>query len=400
MPWLVCLSAGLFFFYEFFQLNLFDVINQHLRQEFLIDATDLGWMSSAFVWGNVLFLLPAGLILDRFSARRVIIAALAVCVLGVFGFAISQSFLIATICHALTGIGNAFCFLSCVVLISRWFPPKKQALVIGCVVTMAFLGGMAAHTPFAYLNTHFGWREATKVDGYLGLILLFWIIWIVKDKMAARAVTQHKSDLIRDIGSAIRNQQNSYAGLYTACLNLPIMVLCALWGDSYLQQVHHVPHFEASNIVSELFIGSIIGCPLVGWLSDKQGRRKPTMTLGAVATLGLTFFLVMPIDMSPLQLKLLFLALGLFTSTQVLSYPLIADKNPAHLTGVATAIASILVMGGGGIAQVLFGTLLQYHTKTIAVPFTTTDYQFAMWIFPISAFIALFMVFLIHEKQR
>ena len=55
--WIVCLSAGLFFFYEFFQLNIFDVINQSLRQDFQIDAAQLSWLSSAYLWADILFLL-------------------------------------------------------------------------------------------------------------------------------------------------------------------------------------------------------------------------------------------------------------------------------------------------------------------------------------------------------
>lgn len=398
IPWVICLSAGLFFFYEFFQLNLFDVINQPLRQEFLMDATELGWMSSTFVWGNVLFLIPAGLILDRYSARGVILCALSVCIVGVFGFGYSHSFASAAFFHTLTGIGNAFCFLSCVVLVSRWFAPHRQALVIGCIVTMAFLGGMSAHTPFAYLNAHFGWRQAVMADGMLGLIILAWIAFIVKDKPIPAIQHTTISNLKNDLIQAVRHLQNSYAGLYTACLNLPIMVLCALWGASYLHQVHSVSSFEASNIVSYIFIGSIVGCPLVGWLSDQHGQRKPSMLIGALLTMGLTVCLVFPIAFSITTLKLLFFALGLCTSTQVLSYPFIADNNPPHLTGTATAIASILVMGGGGIAQILFGTLLQYHS--LSAQYAANDYRFAMWIFPISALVASMMVLFMRENRK
>ena len=81
MAWVVCFSAGLFFFYEFFQLNVFDVINQPLRDDFHIDAQQLSGMSSMFLWGNILFLLPAGVILDRFSVRWVILSAMLVCLL-------------------------------------------------------------------------------------------------------------------------------------------------------------------------------------------------------------------------------------------------------------------------------------------------------------------------------
>jgi MFS family permease len=395
--WIVCLSAGLFFLYEFLQLNLFDVINQPLRDAFQIDATQLSWMSSAFLWADILFLLPAGMILDRFSTRFVILTAMFICILGTVGFALTYSFAWAIIFHAFTGIGNAFCFLCCVVLASRWFPPQRQALVIGCVVTMAFIGGMIAHTPLAYLNTHFGWRNALLIDGALGVLLFVWIFFIVKDR-PTETNTKAKSTLpAPNFLPALLNPQNWFAGLYTSCLNLPIMVICALWGASYLHVVHQLSQLSASNIVSLIFIGSIIGCPLVGWLSDRSGHRKPLMIIGAIATLLTIVPLFLGIPLSEPILSVIFFLLGLFTSTQVIAYPLITESNSLSNTGVATGIASVIIMGGGGVGQVLFGWLMQHHAGMAAQHYSIVDFQYAMWMFPIAVITALLAMFFIKE---
>lgn len=398
MAWIVCLSAGLFFLYEFFQLNIFDVINQSLRDDFHIDATQLSWMSSAYLWADILFLLPAGIILDRFSTRTVILMAMLLCVLGTVGFALTHSFFLASFFHFLSGIGNAFCFLSCIVLVSRWFPPRRQAFVIGSLVTMAFIGGMMAHTPFAYLNDLFGWRQALLIDGSVGAFLLLWIYFIVKDKPADAPEIRRspQSNILPSFLMALTNRQNWLAGLYTSFLNLPIMVLCALWGASYLQVVHHISEIAASNVVSLIFMGSIIGCPLVGWLSDVQGRRKPLMIIGALATLITVTPLFLPIALSPMTLSILFFALGFFTSTQVISYPLIAESNAAEHTGSSTGIASVIIMGGGGVGQVLFGWLMTYHAHN-STHYAVADFQFALWIFPIAAFAALIAVLMTRE---
>lgn len=401
MAWLVCLSAGLFFFYEFFQLNIFDVINQPLRDDFNLDAAQLSWMSSTYLWADILFLLPAGIILDRFSTRRVIISAMMVCIIGTVGFAITNSFALACFFHFLSGIGNAFCFLSCVVLVSHWFPPRRQALVIGSLVTMAFLGGMMAHTPFAHLNEYCGWRRSLLIDGAAGALLLLWIYLIVQDKPEAVSGPQRSTSapaaILPGFLQALKNPQNWLAGLYTCFLNLPIMVLCALWGASYLQVVHQLSDIAASNVVSLIFIGSIIGCPLVGWLSDRQGLRKPLMILGALATLITVVPLFMDITLSQSALSVLFFALGFFTSTQVISYPLIAESNPTETTGAATGIASVLIMGGAGIGQVLFGMLMQYHAGNAVQNYTVSDFQYAMWMFPLTVTVALFAVLLTRE---
>ncbi|KTD74727.1 MFS transporter [Legionella waltersii] len=399
MAWIVCLSAGLFFFYEFFQLNIFDVINQPLREDFKLDAAQLSWMSSTYLWADILFLLPAGLILDRFSTRKVILTAMLVCVLGTLGFAMTDSFVLASFFHFLSGIGNAFCFLSCVVLVSHWFPPRRQALVIGSLVTMAFLGGMMAHTPFAYLNELFGWRQALFIDAAVGAVLLLWIYSVVQDKPedAADIKLTNQGQVLTSFFNALSNRQNWLAGLYTSLLNLPIMVLCALWGASYLQEVHHLPDIAASNVVSLIFMGSVIGCPLVGWLSDSQGRRKPLMIIGAIATFITVIPLFMNIVLSQMALSTLFFALGFFTSTQVISYPLVAESNHPENTGAATGIASVIIMGGGGVAQVLFGWLMTHHAGVNATSYSVGDYQFAMWMFPVATIAALIAVLLTRE---
>ncbi|MCC5013540.1 MULTISPECIES: MFS transporter [unclassified Legionella] len=399
MAWMVCLSAGLFFFYEFFQLNIFDVINQPLRDDFHLNAAQLSWMSSTYLWADILFLLPAGIILDRFSTRQVILSAMFICVIGTLGFALTHSFALACFFHFLSGIGNAFCFLSCVVLVSNWFPPRRQALVIGSLVTMAFLGGMMAHTPFAHLNEYYGWRNSLLIDGAVGVFLLLWIYKIVEDKpyIVSRRPTSGQAAILPGFLQALANRQNWLAGFYTSFLNLPIMVLCALWGASYLQVVHHLSEMAASNVVSLIFMGSILGCPLVGWLSDSQGRRKPLMIMGAIATLLAVLPLFMDLALSQFQLSILFFMLGLFTSTQVISYPLIAESNSTKNTGTATGIASVLIMGGGGVGQVIFGVLIQHHAIASAQQYTVADFQYAMWIFPLTAVAALLAVLMTRE---
>lgn len=399
MAWLVCLSAGLFFFYEFFQLNLFDVINQSLRDEFQINARQLSWMSSSFLLANILFLLPAGVILDRYSVRHVILLAMVTCVVGTIGFGLSHSFLWATIFHFLTGIGNAFAFLSCVVLISRWFPPRRQALMIGVVVTMAFFGGMVAHTPLVYLNDHFGWRQSLLLVGGVGVLLIVWLFRVLKDKPFKEPVELQRPNesMLTSFLSATKNRQNWLCGVYISCLNLPIMVLGALWGASYLTTVHQLPMISASNIVSCLFIGSMIGCPLIGWFSDSLGRRKFPMLLGALMTLLVFIPLFMHVIFSETILCVIFALIGFFTSAQVVGYPCVAESNNPNHTGAATGIASVVIMGGGGVGQILFGQLMQYHAGKTSHIYTVADFQFAMWLFPVTIFIAVMALVFTRE---
>lgn len=397
--WIVCLSAGLFFFYEFFQLNIFDVINVSLRDEFKLSAAQLSWMSSTFLWADIIFLLPAGILLDYFSTKKIILISMLSCVLGTVGFALSTHFTLACIFHFMTGIGNAFCFLACVVLVSRWFPMKRQAFVIGVLVTMAFIGGMIAHTPFAYLTQTYGWREALLLDGFVGILFLIWLGYILEDTPRHTTLQTHQKHHkpLTGFWHVLTNAQNWYAGIYTALLNLPIMVLCALWGASYLKTVHHFSDIAASNIVSCIYLGSIIGCPLAGFLSDSHGVRKSYMIAGAVTSMTIVLPLILQTTFNQAELSLLFFALGFFTSTQVLAYPLVAESNPLASTGTAIGIASVIIMGGGALGQLAFGCLLEAHADVLSSHVHRADFQFAMWLFPVACIIALLISILLRE---
>ncbi len=395
--WLICLSAGLFFFYVFFQMNIFDVINQPLRQAFQINATQLSWMSSTFVWASILLFIPAGIFVDRFCVRKIILSTMTICIIGTLGFALTTSYLLASIFHALTGIANAFCFLSCIVLVYRLFPPTHQALVTGCLVTMAFCGGMTAHTPLAYLNAYLGWRNSLLIDAILGVVILIWLFFVIKDNSPIRSSNDDALTWLKGLAQVLTTKQNWLAGIYIACLNLPIMVLCALWGATYLNKVHHLANIEASNVTSLILMGSMLGGPVFGFLSDKLGKRKPIMLLGAMGTLSMMILLVVFNNLSFIVLSCLFFSIGLFSSSQIVGYPLISESNHSHHTGLATAIASIIITGSGGLGQVLFGTLLQHHAGFMAHHYGSLDFQYAIIMLPIAAAISCIMVVGINE---
>ena len=58
--WLVCMSAALFFFYEFIQMNMLNSLRGYLMQECHITATQMSGLSGWYFYPNLGFLLIAG----------------------------------------------------------------------------------------------------------------------------------------------------------------------------------------------------------------------------------------------------------------------------------------------------------------------------------------------------
>ena len=156
LAWVVIVTSSLFFFYEFIQMNIFNAINPQLREAYQLNAPQLGQLFSMYFYANFLCLFFAGNLLDRYSTRKLLIFAISLCTVGTFLFSIAHAYWLAAAGRFMVGAGASFCFLSCIRLSSRWFPPKQMAFVTGVVVTMAMLGGLVAQTPFALLTDWLG----------------------------------------------------------------------------------------------------------------------------------------------------------------------------------------------------------------------------------------------------
>lgn len=409
-PWVVCFVAAAYFFYEFIQMNMFNAISDDLMRSFNISGANLSSMSSAYFYADALLLFPAGLILDRVSTKKLILTGLGICFVSSFLFASAHELWFAIACHFAAGLGNAFCLLSCVLLASRWFPANRLAFVTGLMVTFAMAGGMVAQTPLELLTQHIGWRLALFLNGLLGALI--WILnWLyVYDKPQdpardhSRSHSQSSQQTVSfstSIKSAFRNLQNIWAGLYTSTLNLPLMVLGGLWGSLFLQQVHHFSAVSATGISTLLFVGTIIGCPVFGSLSDNIRRRRLPMIWGAILSLLTMLAVGFVTNFSLTTAGILFFLLGFFTSSQIISYPLITEVNQKNITGTSLGLASTIIMGGAGIAQQIFGYIIDlFWDKSLinGVPhYSVTAYHAAMILFPVTLIVGLLCAFLTKE---
>ena len=412
--WLVVFTAALFFFYEFIQMNMISSLNQDLMQAFHVDATKLGILTSCYFIANVIFLLPAGQILDRFSTKKIILISLAICVVGTFLFGLSTDLAVAALFRFMTGIGSAFCFLACIRLASRWFPARRMALVSGLIVTMAMLGGWVAQTPFTHVVEWLGWRQTVRIDAVIGIAIMLLIILFVKDfpqgtsdNVQEQHTQIHNMGYFKTLRKAYFNRQNIFCGLYTSLMNLPIFLMGAVWGSLYLEQVHHFTRDQATMITGMVFFGTVIGSPLAGWISDNIGKRKKPMLIGAVAYLALILCIIYMPHISFYAYIGLFFLLGLITSSQVISYPMVAESNSIALTATSVSVVSFLTIGGGGVFFIpLFGWLMDIAQRassqvvsTSSTIYSAHSFHIAMLIMPITAVISFIIAAMTTETH-
>lgn len=397
----VCLAGALFFYYAFFQMAMFNSLSQDLLVSFHLQAAQLGNLSGAYFLADAIVLIPTGLLLDRFSAKGLMLIVMGLCTISTLFFAYTTSLGVAMAAHAIAGIGNAFAFLGSMTLASRFLSHKRLALGMGLIITIGMIAGVVAQTPFTLLIQHTGWRHAVMINGVSGILIWVFMLFALKDKPEHAILPQSTQSLslIKQIAKVARNPQNWICGAYTTLMYLPIVILGELWGVMYLTQARGFTTTHATNITSMIFLGMMLGSPVLGWFSDKITRRKSPMILTALLTLGTVAWILYDPYLSMSSLMALFFALGFFACGQVISYPTMAECNPVQLTGSALSIVAIALNIGSAITQPLFGWIMHwdYPASQHVTQYAPGDYSSAIIILPVALILAIGLSLRVRE---
>ena len=153
-----------------------------------------------------------------------------------------------------------------------------------------------------------------------------------------------------------------------------------------------------------IFVGWIIGGPIIGFISDRFKKRKPFLFASTLLCLAC----ILPvIYLGGLSLHLIFLLLffvGFFQAAQLLNFTLSIDLNPIEAKGTSIALTNFIVSLGTSLMQPLLGILLDMRwtgAMQDGIPvYSLENYHFAMLSFPLTLVLAFLLLFFLKEKKR
>ncbi|MDO8954301.1 MAG: MFS transporter [Gammaproteobacteria bacterium] len=406
--WLIVLTASMFFFYEFIQMNMFNSLAVSFEQTFHLSAMQVAMVSAFYFLSDSILLYPTGFILDRFSSRKMILLGMVMCIAGtvLITEATNSWFLVGA--RFLAGTASAFCLLSILRLASQWFPSHKMGQVTGIVVTIGMLGGTFSQVPLTMLIEAHGWRDALRDVAWFGVALLFLMVLLVKDAPLGKRFAalqsdqgQHKIAFWHSLALMVKNKNNWLAGMFICTMNLPIMILAGLFGSQFMEQGYGFDAIRSSTISMMIFIGTIIGSSVFGFLSDYMRNRRIPM----IATAILSFIIFAIIMYGPhfcyMAYILLFLGLGFFTGSQIIGYPVTQESNRAVLVGSALGFVSVLIMGLPALLQPLTGWLMQIdwngQMQNGAAVYSLADYQHGLLVLLVGFIISIVCAWALPE---
>ena len=403
-PWFVFALSSSFLFYKYLLQVSPTVMSDELMRAFSLSGESLGNLAAFYFYAYLTMQLPVGLLLDHFSPKRLVAAAIATCALGALLFSKAQTLGVADFGRLLIGIGGAFSAVGTMKLITLWFPPKRFALVSGLMMTVGMLGAVGGEAPLAHMVDTLGWRHTMFYTAIVGFVLAvcFWIlVFDKKGSEASKSDPKKKIAFFTDIKQIIKNRQSWLISLYSGLAFAPISAFAGLWGVPYMMEAYHLRKPEIAALVSLAFIGFAIGSPLAGWLSDRMQRRKPIMIIGT--TFGFLFMSIVIYSnhFSAFALGSLLFLFGFFTSFFFVSFALMREINTIKASGTSIGFINMFNAICGALFEPLIGKLLDlgWDHKMVdgARVFSVSNYHHALIALPVSMLIALLLQFFIRE---
>src|SRR5258708_11016312 len=130
------------------------------------------------------------------------------------------------------------------------------------------------------------------------------------------------------------------------------------WGVSFLEHAWHVDYTQAVDRAATVALGWAFGCPILGYIADRIGRRKPVVFAGSalmlVATLAIYY--LPPETFPPYLLAFL---LGFGSGAAMMPYSTIKEVNPDHAKGSATGAMNFMVFVLSALLSPSYGRGLQ-----------------------------------------
>ncbi|MDR1233499.1 MAG: MFS transporter, partial [Puniceicoccales bacterium] len=406
VAWFAWIAAAIFYLYEYAVRIAPSVMEHELAVEFSASAATMGTVLGAYYLVYAPLQLFAGLLFDRFGGKKVLVPASILVSIGCLCMIIpSNSLLYITAGRILAGVGSSCAFIGVMYLAAVWFHENKLAFLSGLATSLGICGALLGQAPLSVLIDKSGWRMSLVLLAIIGLvtfIIVYLFIpqtphWEKEKQQIAKSDRSSLANFVAGLISVCRNKQTWIVGLVASCLYMPTVVFGDLWGVQYMRSALGLHKAEAAKVTSMLYIGWLIGGPLIGLLSDLIGCRRKLLVFGCfLSTIFFSVVLICPIQ-SPFIIGLLLFLAGISSSPQVICFVASLEANLPSAKGSAIAVVNMIVMFVGGIFQPIVGWLMGRNSTygTEAIPHIA--FRNALLTMPILTFVGLLLSLFIKK---
>jgi MFS transporter, FSR family, fosmidomycin resistance protein len=339
-----------------------------IRAEFGVSYVELGIALTAFNVISAVMQTPAGFLVDRVSARAVLVGGLALGAAALAVASLSPSFWLFVAMFAVLGLANTVYHPADYALLSHRVSTARMSKAYSIHTFSGILGSAIAPATLLFLADRFGWRGAFLGAALLGFAVAA-LLMVMGDVLAGRDEPAAKPKAEEKPAETSRSLLLSTPIL----LNLVFFFMLSLSNGGV--QNYAVVALESlrgtsltvGNLALSLYLlASALGVLIGGYAASRTARHDgivvAMLTGNAVAVLGLAVF-----DLAPLVLMLVMGAAGLFQGIAMPSRDmLVRAVTPPGSFGKVFGFVTTGFNIAGMVAPLIFGLMMdQGHPQAV-----------------------------------
>ena len=334
----------------------------YVKAEFNVSYTELGIVIAAFNIISAVLQTPAGFLVDRTSARAVLVGGLLIGSVALAISAMVSNFLVFGVMFALLGLANTVYHPADYALLSNRITPPRISQAFSIHIFAGFIGTALTPVTMIMLASVLGWRGAFLATAFVGVAVAL-ALMLFGEPLAGRESARAKATS----GDGNTSHAGDWRVLVTAPVLLNLLFFILISGVSVGVQNYSIVALEAlwgtpikigTSALTAYLLCAAFAVLAGGWISARTNRHDLVAATG-LALSGLALLPVAFFDLGSAFL-LFFMGLsGLFNGAlQPSRDMLVRQVTPPGAFGRVFGFVTTGFALGGVIAPPIFGYMM------------------------------------------
>ncbi len=329
--------------------------------------------------------VPAGVLLDRFGSKILIICGASLMAAGQLAIAVSESLPTALAARAVVGLGDAFTFISVLRLVPHWFPSRQIPLLTQVTGITGQLGQVLSAVPFLALLGVTGWTPAYLSVAAVSVLVAVLATAIVQNTPEGRLETTQTLS-VRDTLSSVRTvwmRPGTRLGFFTHMgTQFSVTAFALMWGVPYVTTAQGQSRGVAGMLLTISVVTAIVAGVVLGILTGRYPHRRSRFVLAIIGSNAAAWTVVLALPgPAPLWLLIaLIVVISVGGPGSMVGFDFARTFNPGATLGTAQGMVNmggflvslILMQGMGWILDATGG----YSFDSFRLAWTL---QYAIW---------------------
>jgi len=253
-------------------------VSLNFMHDFSTDAAGVAMLASSYFWGYTLMQIPAGLLVDRYGVKRVVMSSMAASALGSAAFALAPSLLDVFIARLIVACGDALVFTALLKLVAQSFADERFGVMSGISQVSGYVGGVLATTPLAAAISGFGWRACFVFIACVGGANLAFASVALTPTAQVSSTRTFKGVLLAS-WRALGSSANWGCAMSFASHFAVVTTLSGVWGIPMVAHYFNISPSAAGAPLLAFMVGNAFGSIFLGHVADRTASLDRALIL-------------------------------------------------------------------------------------------------------------------------